>query len=47
MRERYQTLRADTDELERLLALGAEKASAITAETMLDVRAAMGVGPVR
>jgi tryptophanyl-tRNA synthetase len=47
VRERYQELRADEPELERILAEGAEKAHAITADTLLDVRAAMGVGPVR
>lgn len=47
VRERYEELRGDAGEIERLLGLGAEKASAIAAETMLDVRAAMGVGPVR
>jgi tryptophanyl-tRNA synthetase len=45
VRERYEELRADTGELERLLGVGAEKARAIAAETMVDVRAAMGVGP--
>jgi tryptophanyl-tRNA synthetase len=44
VRERYEALRADTGELERLLGVGAEKARAIAAETMVDVRAAMGVG---
>jgi tryptophanyl-tRNA synthetase len=47
VRERYQELRADEGELERILGDGAEKAHAITAETLLDVREAMGVGPVR
>jgi tryptophanyl-tRNA synthetase len=47
VRERYQVLRADEAELERILAAGAEKARAIAADTMLDVREAMGVGPVR
>jgi tryptophanyl-tRNA synthetase len=47
VRERYQVLRADETELERILALGAEKAHAIAAETLVDVREAMGVGPVR
>jgi tryptophanyl-tRNA synthetase len=46
VRERYEELRADTGELERLLRVGAERATAIAAETMLDVRAAMGVGPL-
>jgi tryptophanyl-tRNA synthetase len=47
VRERYQELRADESELERILDAGAGKARAITAETMEDVRRAMGVGPVR
>jgi tryptophanyl-tRNA synthetase len=45
--ERYQSVRADEGELERMLAMGAEKARAIAADTLLDVRRAMGVGPVR
>jgi tryptophanyl-tRNA synthetase len=47
VRERYQQLRADEGELERILELGAEKAHAIARETVLDVREVMGVGPVR
>jgi tryptophanyl-tRNA synthetase len=47
VRERYPDLRADEAALERILAEGAEKARAITADTLLDVREAMGVGPVR
>lgn len=47
VRERYEALRGDAGEIERLLGLGAEKASAIAAKTMVDVRRAMGVGPVR
>ncbi len=47
VRERYQKLRGDESELERILAIGAEKARAIASETMVDVRQAMGVGPVR
>ncbi|HEY1565708.1 MAG TPA: tryptophan--tRNA ligase [Solirubrobacteraceae bacterium] len=47
VRERYQELRADESELERILDAGAGKARAITADTMEDVRRAMGVGPVR
>ena len=46
VRERYEALRADEQGLEATLRLGAEKARAIAAQTMLDVRAAMGVGPV-
>jgi tryptophanyl-tRNA synthetase len=47
VRERYQEMRGDEPELERILAAGAEKARAIAADTMVDVREAMGVGPVR
>jgi tryptophanyl-tRNA synthetase len=47
VRERYRALRADESELERLLAVGADKARRIAAETLADVREAMGVGPVR
>jgi tryptophanyl-tRNA synthetase len=47
VRGRYQELRSDEAELERILAAGAEKARAIASDTMLDVRQAMGVGPVR
>jgi tryptophanyl-tRNA synthetase len=47
VRERYEELRADEDGLERTLAEGAAKAAAIAADTLADVRDAMGVGPVR
>jgi tryptophanyl-tRNA synthetase len=47
VRERYLELREDEAELERLLALGAEKARSIASHTLADVRDAMGVGPVR
>jgi tryptophanyl-tRNA synthetase len=47
VRERYLELRADEHALERKLAEGAEKAKAIAADTVGDVRQAMGVGPVR
>ena len=47
VRERYEEIRADEGELERLLAVGADKARSIAAETLLKVRHAMGVGPVR
>jgi tryptophanyl-tRNA synthetase len=47
VRERYHELRADEAELERILEDGAGKARAIASDTLLDVRAAMGVGPVR
>jgi tryptophanyl-tRNA synthetase len=46
VRERYAELRADDDVLEEVLAAGAEKARAIAAPTLADVREAMGVGPV-
>jgi tryptophanyl-tRNA synthetase len=46
-RERYAELRADEDALEETLAAGAEKARGIAAETLADVREAMGVGPRR
>ncbi len=45
VRSRYEALRADEDGLEETLALGAAKAREIAAGTLLDVRAAMGVGP--
>jgi tryptophanyl-tRNA synthetase len=45
VRERYAELRADPGELERTLAAGAEKARVLAADTLADVRAAMGVGP--
>ena len=47
VRERYEALRADEAELEGILAAGAEKARAIAADTLVDVRAVMGVGAVR
>ena len=47
MRERYTELRADEAALESTLEAGAEKARAISSETLADVRDAMGVGPVR
>ncbi|HWM07978.1 MAG TPA: tryptophan--tRNA ligase [Solirubrobacteraceae bacterium] len=47
VRERYHELRADEAELERILAGGADKARAIAAGTVADVRDAMGVGPPR
>jgi tryptophanyl-tRNA synthetase len=45
--ERYDALRADEAGLERVLAAGAEKARAIAAPVLADVRRAMGVGPNR
>jgi tryptophanyl-tRNA synthetase len=47
VRERYEAIRSDEAELERTLAEGAEKARAIAAEVVADVREAMGVGPPR
>lgn len=47
VRERFTALRADEDELERVLGEGARKAREIASGTLSDVRAAMGVGPVR
>ena len=47
VRERYAELRPDEAELERVLAAGAEKARAMAAETLADVREAMAVGPPR
>jgi tryptophanyl-tRNA synthetase len=47
VRERYQVLRDDEPELQRILELGAEKAQAIASETLADVREVMGFGAVR
>jgi tryptophanyl-tRNA synthetase len=47
VRERYEDLRADEASLQAMLAQGAEKARAIAADTLADVRDAMGVGPPR
>jgi tryptophanyl-tRNA synthetase len=47
VRERYDEIRADEDELEDVLAAGAGKARALASETLADVREAMGVGPGR
>ncbi len=47
VRERYEQLRGDDDALEAILADGAERARAIAAETLADVRELMGVGPPR
>jgi tryptophanyl-tRNA synthetase len=47
VRERYASLRGDEAALERILEQGAQKARAITSDTLVDVRQAMGVGPVR
>ena len=47
VRERYDELRPDQATLEAALAQGAEKARAIAADTLADVRDAMGVGAPR
>jgi tryptophanyl-tRNA synthetase len=47
VRERYAELRPDEAELERIMAAGAEKARAIAAVTVADVRERMGFGPAR
>ncbi len=47
VRERYTELRGDEPELERILAAGAARARELAAATLLDVRAAMGVGAIR
>jgi tryptophanyl-tRNA synthetase len=47
VRERYVEIRRDEAWLERTLTEGAERARAIAADTLRDVRTAMGVGPVR
>jgi tryptophanyl-tRNA synthetase len=44
VRERYGDLRADEPALERTLAAGAERARAMAADTMGDVRSLMGIG---
>ncbi len=45
VRERYEELRPDEAALERALTAGAEKARAIAAETLAEVRTAVGIGP--
>ena len=47
VRERYEAIRSDEAELERILAVGADKARAISSGVVADVRQAMGVGPPR
>jgi tryptophanyl-tRNA synthetase len=47
VRERYYELRGDEAALEQTLEAGADKARSIASRTLADVRAAMGVGPVR
>jgi tryptophanyl-tRNA synthetase len=44
VRERYHELRADEDELRRILRDGADRARAIAGETLSEVRERMGVG---
>jgi tryptophanyl-tRNA synthetase len=46
VRERYDELRADEDALESLLEAGGDRARAMAAETLADVREVMGVGPL-
>lgn len=45
LQERYREIRADERALEDVLAAGADKARAVAAATLADVREAMGVGP--
>ena len=47
MREKYLEIEDDTAHIEEFLEVGAEKARAIAAPVVADVREAMGVGPVR
>jgi tryptophanyl-tRNA synthetase len=47
VRAAYGELRGDDAKLEAILAAGAERARAIAASTVADVREAMGVGPAR
>ncbi|MEA2198960.1 MAG: tryptophanyl-tRNA synthetase [Solirubrobacteraceae bacterium] len=47
VRERFDEIRADEGQLEATLEAGAGKATAIAADTLADVREAMGVGPIR
>jgi tryptophanyl-tRNA synthetase len=47
VRERYEELRSDDDGLEGILEAGADKARAIAAGTVAEVRHAMGVGPAK
>jgi tryptophanyl-tRNA synthetase len=43
MRERYESALADPAELERILAAGAKRAAEVAADTMADVRDAVGL----
>jgi tryptophanyl-tRNA synthetase len=47
VRERYAELRPDEGAIEQTLATGADKARAIAADTLADVRSAIGIGPAR
>ena len=47
VRERYDELRADADELEGILEAGADKARSIARGTLAEVRTVMGVGPAK
>jgi tryptophanyl-tRNA synthetase len=47
VRERYAELRPDASALEATLAVGAEKARAISSATLAEVRTAMGIGPAQ
>jgi tryptophanyl-tRNA synthetase len=47
VRERYEQLRADEEQLEGLLAEGASRASSIASHTLAEVRELMGVGAPR
>src|ERR1044071_1626210 len=47
VRERYAELRADDDALEGILEAGADKARAIAAPIVTEVREVMGVGPLK
>jgi tryptophanyl-tRNA synthetase len=47
VRERYAELRPDEAELDRIFGLGAEKAQALAAPVLADVRERMGYGPAR
>jgi tryptophanyl-tRNA synthetase len=47
VRERYAELRPDEAELDRIFGVGAEKAQALAAPVLADVRERMGYGPAR
>ena len=47
VRERYDELRSDDDGLEQVLEAGADKARAIAAPIVAEVREVMGVGPLK